>query len=222
MCGENGLTAKDTSWECLAKYWRCKIGVLESSNGLLARYVKLRVAHAPGMPGPFFPPPTSKETASYRSRHESRHVRHARAVMHVGIDNMRWRGKRSRHSRRMRNPSFYVSGKRPMELTFGKRLGSCVTEAPVIFYSKYMNSIQFCEFETLRDHTIRVFRLFFYLSCAAPWILITMTLQWQWTRRRLKLPASRLFAQLFVRAHTKENIKITIFLLMEWNNLSML
>ena len=26
----------------------------------------------------------------------------------------RWRGKRSRHSRRMRNPQFYVSGKRPM------------------------------------------------------------------------------------------------------------
>ena len=28
-----------------------------------------------------FPPPTSKETANYRSRHSSRHVRHARAVM---------------------------------------------------------------------------------------------------------------------------------------------
>ena len=27
----------------------------------------------------------------------------------------RWRGKRSRHSRRMRNPQLYVSGKRPME-----------------------------------------------------------------------------------------------------------
>ena len=26
----------------------------------------------------------------------------------------RWRGKRSRHSRRMHNPQFYVSGKRPM------------------------------------------------------------------------------------------------------------
>ena len=34
--------------------------------------------------------------------------------MHVGIANPRWRGKRSRHSRRMRNPQFYVSGKRPM------------------------------------------------------------------------------------------------------------
>ena len=35
--------------------------------------------------------------------------------MHVGIANPRWRGKRSRHSRRMRNPQFfYVYGKRPM------------------------------------------------------------------------------------------------------------
>ena len=59
-------------------------------------------------------PPTSRETGSYRSRHASRHVRHARAVMHAGIANPRCRGKRSRHSRRMRNPQFYVSGKRPM------------------------------------------------------------------------------------------------------------
>ena len=35
-------------------------------------------------------------------------------MMHAGIANPRWRGKRSRHSRRMHNPQFYVSGKRPM------------------------------------------------------------------------------------------------------------
>ena len=52
-------------------------------HGPLSRYVKLRVAHAPGMPGTFSPPPTSMETTSWRSRHASRHVRHARAVMHV-------------------------------------------------------------------------------------------------------------------------------------------
>ena len=52
------------------------------------------------------------------SRHASRHVRHARAVMHVGITIPRWRGKRSRHSRRMRNPQCYVSGKRPMSWLF--------------------------------------------------------------------------------------------------------
>ena len=83
-------------------------------HGPLTRYAKLRVAHAPGMPRTFSPPPTSKETASERSRHASRHVRHARAVMPVGIANPRWQGKPSRHSRRMSNPPFYVSDKRSM------------------------------------------------------------------------------------------------------------
>ena len=34
------------------------------NHGPLARYVKLWVVHAPGMPGTFFPPSTSKENAS--------------------------------------------------------------------------------------------------------------------------------------------------------------
>ena len=34
------------------------------SYGPLARYVKLRIAHVPGMPGTFSPPPTSNKTAS--------------------------------------------------------------------------------------------------------------------------------------------------------------
>ena len=78
------------------------------------RSVKFRVAHASGMPGTFFPPPTSKETASQWSRLASRHVCHSCAVIHVGIANPRWRGKLSRHSRhyrRMRNSQFYVSRK---------------------------------------------------------------------------------------------------------------
>ena len=81
-----------------------------SGHGPLSRYVKLRVAHAPGMPGTFSPSPTSKETTNYPA------CITARAVMHPGIANPRWRGKRSRHSRRMRNPQFYISGKRPMGL----------------------------------------------------------------------------------------------------------
>ena len=68
-------------------------------HGPLTRYVKPRVVHAPGMPRMFSPPPISKETATLRSRHASRHVRHAGTVMHVGIANSRCRGKRSRHSR---------------------------------------------------------------------------------------------------------------------------
>ena len=62
---------------------------LSGLHGPLTRYSKMRVAHAPGMPGPFSPPPTSNESASYRSQHASRHVRHARVVMHVGIDKPR-------------------------------------------------------------------------------------------------------------------------------------
>ena len=89
----------------------CHHPLCDHSNGPLARYAKLRVAHAPGMPGTFSPPPTSKETASYRSRHASQHMHHACAVMHVEIANPRWRGTRSRHFRRMPNPQFYVSGK---------------------------------------------------------------------------------------------------------------
>ena len=84
------------------------------AHGPLTRYVKLRVVHVPGMPGTFSPPLTSKETASLRSRHASRHELHARAVMHVEIANPRWRGKRSPHSRHMHNPQFYVSGEKPM------------------------------------------------------------------------------------------------------------
>ena len=34
--------------------------------------------------------------------------------MHVGIANPQWWGNRSRHSRRMRNPQFCISGKRPL------------------------------------------------------------------------------------------------------------
>ena len=87
---------------------------MRSLHGPLTRYVKLRVVHAPGMPGTFSPPTTSTETASKRFRHASRHVRDACAVIHVGIANSRWRGKRSQHPRRMCNPQFYVSCKRSM------------------------------------------------------------------------------------------------------------
>ena len=80
--------------------------------GPLTRHVKLRVAHAPGMPGTFYPP----------SRVSDPNVHHSTCVTPVpwcmpgslpsGFLWSRWRGK---HSRRMRNPQFYVSGKRPME-----------------------------------------------------------------------------------------------------------
>ena len=56
------------------------------------RYKKMAGCACAGNAGTFSPPPFSKETARYRSRHASRHVRDARAVMHVGIVDPRWRG----------------------------------------------------------------------------------------------------------------------------------
>ena len=53
-----------------------------------------------------------------RFRHASRHVTHVPWCMPGSLTSgflwSWWRRKRSRHSRRMRNPQFYVSGKRPV------------------------------------------------------------------------------------------------------------
>ena len=86
-------------------------------HGPLTRYVKLWDAHAPGMPGTFFPPPTSKETVNKRpGMHYGTCVTHvpwymSGSLIHGGGENV------PEYSRRMRNPQFYVSGKRPMSLT---------------------------------------------------------------------------------------------------------
>ena len=80
----------------------------------LTRYVKLRVALATRMPGTFSPPPRVSDPDMH----------HATCVAHVswcmlgsltsGFHWSRLREKHSRHSRRMLNPQFYVSGKRSM------------------------------------------------------------------------------------------------------------
>ena len=51
--------------------WAGEPSELCIQHGPLTRYVKLWVAHAPGMSGTFSHPPTSKETASWRSRYAS-------------------------------------------------------------------------------------------------------------------------------------------------------
>ena len=85
-----------------------------ASHGPLARYVKLRVAHASGMPGMVSPTPWVSDPD----------MNHGTCVTHVplcisgslttGFLWNWWRRKRSRHSRCMRKPQFYVSGKRPI------------------------------------------------------------------------------------------------------------
>ena len=77
----------------------CKcIWINFNCNGPLARYAKLRIAHAPGMPGTFSQPPPISDPD----------------MLTCGFLWTWWREKRSRHYRRMRNPQFYVSGKRPI------------------------------------------------------------------------------------------------------------
>ena len=82
-------------------------------NGPLTRYVKLRVAHAPGMPGTFSLPPR----VSNPDMHHGTYVTHVPWCMPGSLTGgfvwSRMHGKCSRHSRRMRNPQFYVSGKGP-------------------------------------------------------------------------------------------------------------
>ena len=102
---------------CLQKTTKCTQCTpltlrLFTGNEPLTRYTTLRVAHASGMPGTFFSPPTSKEIA--------------RAVMDVGIANTWWRGKLSRHSQCIRNPQFYVFGQRP--------IGGLESEKGILFY----------------------------------------------------------------------------------------
>ena len=87
---------------------------LPFSNGPLARYVKLRDAHAPGMPETFSPPPRVSDA----DMHHGKCVTNVPWCMPGSLTSVflwsRWCWKRSGHSRCMRNPQIYVSGKRPM------------------------------------------------------------------------------------------------------------
>ena len=89
-------------------------GVILLMNDKLLNYFKLRVVHVPVMPITFSSPPRVSDPDMH----------HDTCVVHVswcmpesqtsGSIWSRWRAKRSRHSRRMRTPQFYVSGKSPM------------------------------------------------------------------------------------------------------------
>ena len=88
--------------------------VLTCLYGSLIRYVKLRVAHAPGMPGTFSLPPR----ISNPDIHHGTYVTHVPWCMPGLLTSSflwnRWRGKCSRHSRRMHNPQFHLCVKRPI------------------------------------------------------------------------------------------------------------
>ena len=88
--------------------------VLSCPHGPLARYVKLRVAHAPGMPGTFSP----------SSRVSDPDMHHGTCVTHVpwcmsgsltsGFLWSRWRGKTFPAFPAHAQPAMLLSGKRPM------------------------------------------------------------------------------------------------------------
>ena len=82
------------------------------THGPHTRYAKLRVAHSPGMPGTFSPLLRFSDPAM----HHGRCVTHVPWCMSGSLTSgFLWsQGKRSRHSRRMHNQQFYVSGKRPI------------------------------------------------------------------------------------------------------------
>ena len=78
------LLVKEISWsgDIWKTYFSHKLWLFHRLHGPLVRYVKLLVAHAPWMPGTFYPPP--------RVSHSDMHHGTARAVMHAGIPGFRW------------------------------------------------------------------------------------------------------------------------------------
>ena len=83
-------------------------------HGALARYVKLWVAHAAGMPGTFSPPLRFSDP----DMHHGTCMRHVPWCMSGSLTRgflcSRRQGKCSWHFRRMCNLTFYVSGRRCM------------------------------------------------------------------------------------------------------------
>ena len=132
------LTCKACKWgrrfnllnvmhDCGRRYNACQLArdsdtTVAASNlslhGPLSRYVKLWVAHTPEMPGTFSPSPWVSDP----DMHHGACVTHVPWCMPGSLASSflwsRWRGKRSRHYRRMRNPQFYVFGKRPIAMRY--------------------------------------------------------------------------------------------------------
>ena len=120
---------------CVAKLIRTKRDsvverVFMGYHGPLTRYVKFRVAHAPGMPGTFAQAPRVSDPDMHHGTCVTHlpwcmtgtYVTHMPWCMPLSLTSgfllNRWRGKRFWHSRRMRNPKFYISGERPMSTRF--------------------------------------------------------------------------------------------------------
>ena len=110
--------------------------------GPLARYLILRVAHAPGMPGTFSLPPRVSYT----------HMHHATCDTHVpwcmpgsltsGLLWSRWQRRHSRNSWRMRNPQLYISCKRHVPYLL---CSDCIMPFHLIFMQKFLATICYAQ-----------------------------------------------------------------------------
>ena len=66
----------------------------------------------------------------------------------------RWQGKRSRHSRRMRNPQFYVSGKRPMDMVILLQYRQRNHAKYHLCGLRWSHKKQFCPWRSMEFHTL--------------------------------------------------------------------
>ena len=95
---------------CVKRLHQSSLIHISQTHGPLARYSKLQDVHAPGMGGTISPPPRVRDP----DMHHGTCVTDVPGSLTSCFLWCRWRGKRSQHSRCMRNPQFCVSGKRSM------------------------------------------------------------------------------------------------------------
>ena len=80
-----------------------------AKHGPLARYLQLRARHAPGMSGTFSPPPRVSDPDMHYGTCVTPVPWCMPRSLTCGFLWSRWRGQRSRHSRRMRKLQFCLS-----------------------------------------------------------------------------------------------------------------
>ena len=108
------MTERRSIWckNNLRKKERKNIEQLLQPMGPLARYVKLWVVHAPGMPGTSSPPLRVCDPDMHHGTCVTRLAWCMTGSITIRFLWSWWRGKRSRHSRRICNMHFCVSRKR--------------------------------------------------------------------------------------------------------------
>ena len=135
----------------------------------IPRYVKLRVSHAPGMPGTFPLPPQVSDPGM----HDGTCVTHVPWCMQGSLSGTflcRWWGIRSLHSRLMRNPQFYISGKRPMRNSSPRHFvrSKCLSMPTTKFYHNDIRRVGQVLFQ-FRLHQNRVECIIVILPNLASW-----------------------------------------------------